>query len=141
VECLDEGPEYYYCNKEQCQQELKNDIDKKAVNDFSKSEKKKNSVFHEVHKSNIPFYIISLFIATFIGIKYSRINELNIVEAIFYILGASFGLWGFPMIITFLVGSVITIKELRSKIFLYIYTTAWLIVVLLTVIALFSSNE
>lgn len=136
VECLDEGPEYYYCKNEECQQELINALNNKEVNEFANAEKKKNSVFYELRKSNFPFYIISLFVATFLGIRYSRINELGIVDSLLYILGASIGLWGFPILITILLGIVITIKELRSKIFLYIYTTIWLIVVLLTVIGL-----
>lgn len=137
-DCLVEGPEYYYCKNEKCQQELKNIInnEEKAAKLFEES--KKNNVLYELKKSKIPFYVISLFVATLLGLRHARINELDFAETAFYILGASLGLWGLPFLITILIGTVVTIKKLRPKIFFYIYTAIWIIVITFMTFTLFS---
>jgi hypothetical protein len=140
-ECLDEGPEYYYCKNDKCQQELKNMLTLKAKADILFSGPNKDSVYYEFHKSKIPFYLISLFVTTLLGLRYARLNKLDIAETVAYILGASIGLWGFPILITFLLGVVITRKELRSKIFLYIYAAVWIILVVFMMTTFFSTKE
>jgi hypothetical protein len=137
-DCLVEGPEYYYCKNENCQIELNKVLTTLNADKKIKEESKKSSVFYELRKSSIPFYVISLFIASLLGLKFARINELDTVETVFYILGASLALWGMPMIITFLSGFVITVKELRSKIFFYIYTVAWVVTAIVMFASLFA---
>ena len=139
--CLVEGPEYYYCKSEKCQLELNNILSNKIKSDSLLTQSKKNSVFYELQKSKFPFYVISLFIAILLGLRYSRINQLDIAQTIGYILGASLGLWGIPILLTFLLGIFITVKEARAKIFFYIYSTVWLISAIIMFITLFSIKE
>ena len=134
-ECLIEGPEYYYCKKEICKNKMQNDILSYSKVEHVKDEKNKYKLLYEYKKSKFPFITISLIIALIMS---SLLGDFN--KAIPELLGSFFvhflGLWGIPFVITILLGFIVT-KELRAKLFYYVYFVIWVIIVSFSLIGSF----
>ena len=131
-ECLIEGPEYYYCKNEACQNKMQNDILDYSEVEQIKAERNKYRLLYEYRKSRFPFITISLIIALIMSVLFGDLNK-SIPEILGLFSIHFLGLWGVPFLLTILLG-FITTKELRPKIFYYSYFIVWIIIVFISLI-------
>ncbi|PJB00507.1 MAG: hypothetical protein CO128_00470 [Ignavibacteriales bacterium CG_4_9_14_3_um_filter_30_11] len=133
--CLVEGAIYYYCTNETCQKELQ-----KESADFAQLEqrKKKDKLLYELKESNFPFITVSFIIAALSCFLLGDFDN-NIFTILFLILMRTFVLWGIPFILSAFLFWVVTIKELRSKLYYFAYFITWTAFILLYYLGSYSS--